>query len=42
MGSSAPGTAGPPGEPDCVALLEDLLWSVRPDQSRQQPGQLSN
>lgn len=29
-----------PGEPDHVALLEDLFWSVRPDQTRQQPGQL--
>ncbi|MFN4361880.1 MAG: DUF1631 family protein [Hylemonella sp.] len=29
-----------PGEPDYVALLEDLFWSVRPDQTRQQPGQL--
>lgn len=29
-----------PGEPDYVALLEDLFWSVRPDQVRQQPGQL--
>lgn len=29
-----------PGEPDHVALLEDLFWSVRPDQVRQQPGQL--
>ncbi|MEQ1659620.1 MAG: DUF1631 family protein, partial [Hylemonella sp.] len=29
-----------PGEPDYVALLEDLFWSVRPDQARQQPGQL--
>lgn len=29
-----------PGAPDHVALLEDLFWSVRPDQVRQQPGQL--
>ncbi len=29
-----------PGEPDHVALLEDLFWSVRPDQVKQQPGQL--
>ena len=29
-----------PGAPDYVALLEDLFWSVRPDQVRQQPGQL--
>jgi len=29
-----------PGVPDHVALLEDLFWSVRPDQVRQQPGQL--
>ncbi|KRH98479.1 DUF1631 family protein [Curvibacter sp. PAE-UM] len=29
-----------PGAPDYVALLEDLFWSVRPDQARQQPGQL--
>ena len=28
------------GGPDHVALLEDLYWSVRPDQTRQQPGQL--
>lgn len=29
-----------PGQPDHVALLEDLFWSVRPDLTRQQPGQL--
>lgn len=29
-----------PGEPDHVALLEDLFWSVRPDQTRQQSTQL--
>lgn len=34
------GLVGRPGEPDHVALLEDLFWSVRPDQTRQQPGQL--
>ncbi|MEK9951801.1 MAG: DUF1631 family protein [Curvibacter sp.] len=34
------GKVDQPGEPDHVALLEDLFWSVRPDQTRQQPGQL--
>ena len=34
------GKVDQPGEPDYVALLEDLFWSVRPDQTRQQPGQL--
>ncbi len=34
------GRVDQPGEPDYVALLEDLFWSVRPDQVRQQPGQL--
>lgn len=34
------GKVDQPGEPDHVALLEDLFWSVRPDQVRQQPGQL--
>jgi hypothetical protein len=34
------GAVGRPDEPDHVALLEDLFWSVRPDQTRQQPGQL--
>ncbi|MCZ8292712.1 MAG: DUF1631 family protein [Hylemonella sp.] len=34
------GKVGQPGAPDHVALLEDLFWSVRPDQVRQQPGQL--
>lgn len=34
------GTVDRTGEPDHVALLEDLFWSVRPDQTRQQPGQL--
>lgn len=34
------GTVEQPGAPDYVALLEDLFWSVRPDQTRQQPGQL--
>lgn len=34
------GRAGKPGEPDYVALLEDLCWSVRADQTRQQPAQL--
>jgi hypothetical protein len=34
------GTVDQAGEPDHVALLEDLFWSVRPDQTRQQPGQL--
>ena len=33
------GLAGPGGT-DHVALLEDLFWSVRPDLTRQQPGQL--
>lgn len=28
------------GQLDHVALLEDLFWSVRPDLTRQQPGQL--
>ncbi len=35
------GSVDKPGEPDYVALLEDLFWSVRPDQARQQPGQLA-
>ena len=35
------GRAGQPGELDYVALLEDLFWSVRRDQTRQQPGQLT-
>jgi len=30
-----------PGDFDPVALLEDLFWSVRPDQTRQQPGELA-
>ncbi len=34
------GKVDQPGAPDHVALLEDLFWSVRPDQVRQQPGQL--
>ena len=34
------GVAPQAGEIDHVALLEDLYWSVRPDQTRQQPGQL--
>ena len=34
------GRVGQKGEPDHVALLEDLFWSVRRDQTRQQPGQL--
>jgi hypothetical protein len=34
------GAVDRPGEPDVVALLEDLFWSVRPDQTRQQPAQL--
>ncbi len=34
------GPSGRPGEPDYVALLEDLCWSVRADQTRQQPAQL--
>lgn len=29
-----------PGDFDPVALLEDLFWSVRPDQTRQQSGEL--
>lgn len=28
------------GEPDVVALLEDLFWSVRTDQTRERPGRL--
>ncbi len=35
------GKVDQPGEPDHVALLEDLFWSVRPDQTRQQPAQLA-
>lgn len=35
------GRAGQPGAPDYVALLEDLFWSVRPDLTRKQPGQLA-
>jgi hypothetical protein len=35
------GCAGQPGVPDYVALLEDLFWSVRPDLTRKQPGQLA-
>lgn len=34
------GKVDQPGEPDHVALLEDLFWSVRPDQAKHQPGQL--
>lgn len=34
------GSAGGSGGADHVALLEDLFWSVRPDLTRQQPGQL--
>lgn len=34
------GPVHPSGGPDHVALLEDLYWSVRPDQTRQHPGQL--
>lgn len=34
------GRVDQPGEPDHVALLEDLFWSVRPDQAKHQPGQL--
>ena len=29
------------GQPDYVALLEDLFWSVRADQGRQQPAQVA-
>ncbi|MFN4003956.1 MAG: DUF1631 family protein [Hylemonella sp.] len=35
------GRAGQPGVPDYLALLEDLFWSVRPDLTRKQPGQLA-
>jgi hypothetical protein len=34
------GLVAGPGGADHVALLEDLFWSVRPDLTRQQPGQL--
>ncbi len=34
------GQVGRPGELDHVALLEDLFWSVRADQVKQQPAQL--
>lgn len=33
------GRSGQPGEPDVVALLEDLCWSVRVDQGRRPPAQ---
>lgn len=35
------GKVDQPGEPDHVALLEDLFWSVRSDQTRQQPAQFA-
>lgn len=35
------GKVDKPGEPDHVALLEDLFWSVRSDQAKRQPAQLT-